>query len=119
MQISETISPKSLNNLIRLGLGKRFPEESNIWAKEVNAIKLACQKDVAVQQKKAQNELDAAKAQTESSIRFAIVNAVFSRYPFVVICHSGVQLTLRHVALSIVADASCLFQHSPRMRNQD
>ncbi|KAG9308630.1 hypothetical protein JVU11DRAFT_11581 [Chiua virens] len=35
LQISESINPKSLNHLIRLGLGKRFPDEHNIWTKEV------------------------------------------------------------------------------------
>ncbi|KAF8124364.1 hypothetical protein EV363DRAFT_1227517 [Boletus edulis] len=81
LQISETIGPKSLNNLIRMGLNKRFPDECGIWTKEVNSIKLAYQKDMNAQQKKAEDQLSVARAQTESSIRFAVVNAVFSGYP--------------------------------------
>jgi len=81
LQISESISPRSLNSLIRLGLSKRFPDKCGIWVKEVNAIKSAYHKDMGAQQKKAQDQLSEAKAQTESSIRFAVVNAVFSGYP--------------------------------------
>ena len=76
LQISEAIGPKSLNNLVRLGLSKRFPEECDVWVKEINAIRLASQKDMEARQKKAQDQLSEARAQTESSIRFAVVNAV-------------------------------------------
>ncbi|KAI9573409.1 hypothetical protein HD554DRAFT_2055827 [Boletus coccyginus] len=81
LYISETIGLKSLNNLVRMGLNKRFPDECGIWVKEVNAIKSAYRKDTDAQQKKAQDKLNEAKSQTESGIRFAIVNAVFSGYP--------------------------------------
>ena len=119
LQISETIGPKSLHNLVRLGLSKRFPDECGIWGKEVNAIKLASQKDMEAQQKKAQDQLNQARAQTESSMRFAVVNAVFSRYPFAAISLSGAPLTNRRIARSIVADSSPLSQLSPLMKNRD
>ncbi|KAG8215118.1 hypothetical protein J3R82DRAFT_8569 [Butyriboletus roseoflavus] len=80
LQVSENIGPKSLNHLVRLGLGKRFPDECNIWAKEIQSIKSTSQKDMEAQQKKAQDELSAARARTESSIRFAVVDAAFSGY---------------------------------------
>ena len=85
LQISETLHPKSLNHLVRLGLNKRFPDECSVWVKEVSAIRSAHQKAIDTQQKKAQDQLTEARAQTESTIRFAVVNAVFSGYPFVVI----------------------------------
>jgi hypothetical protein len=81
LQISETLHPKSLNHLVRLGLNKRFPDECGMWVKEVNAIRSAHQKAIDTQQKKAQDQLTEARAQTESTIRFAVVNAVFSGYP--------------------------------------
>jgi hypothetical protein len=71
------------------------------------------------QQTKAQDRLNKARAQTESSIRFAVVNAVFSRYPFVAISLSGAPLMNKHIACSIVADASPLSQLSPLMKNRD
>ena len=83
LQISETIGPKSLNSIIRSGLNKRFPDACGIWTKEVSAIKLAYRKEMEAQQKKAEDQLGEARAQTESSIRFAVVNAVFSGYPSV------------------------------------
>jgi hypothetical protein len=61
--------------------------------KEVAAIKLAHRKDTEAQQKKAQDQLSEARTQTESSIRFAVVNAVFSGYPSVLAPLSGAQLT--------------------------
>ncbi|KAF8549818.1 hypothetical protein OG21DRAFT_542691 [Imleria badia] len=81
LQLSETIGPRSLTHIVRLGLNKRFRNECAVWGKEVNAIRLAYQKDMDAQQKKAQDRLSDARAQTESSIRFAVVNAVFSGYP--------------------------------------
>ena len=87
--------------------------------KEVNAIRLASQKDVEARQKKAQDELSAARAHTESCIRFAVVNAVFSRYPFAVISLSGAPLTNKLIAHSIAAGASPLSQLSPLMKNRD
>jgi len=83
LQISESIGPKALNNLIRSGLNKRFSTECSTWAKEVTAIKSACHKDMRAQQKKVQDQLREARSQTEASIRFAVVNAVFSDYPSV------------------------------------
>ena len=83
LHISETIGPKSLNSLIRLGLNKRFPDECGIRTKEVSAIRLAHRKDMEAQQKKAEDQLSEARVQTESSIRLAVVNAVFSCYPSV------------------------------------
>ena len=83
LQISESIGPKSLNSLIRWGLEKRFPDECGIWTKEVNAIKSACRKDMEAKQKEAQDQLNKVRTQTDSSIRLAVVNAVFSDYPFV------------------------------------
>ena len=68
LQVSET-NPKSLNHLVPLGLDKRFPDECGIWAKEVSAIGSAYQKNIDAQQKKAQDKLSEARAQTESSIR--------------------------------------------------
>ena len=85
LQISDAISSKSLNHLVQLGLNKRFPDECSIWMKEVDAIKLACQKEVDAQHKKAQDQLNADTAQTESTIRFAVINAVFSSYPCVLL----------------------------------
>ena len=85
LQIAETISPRSLNHLVRLGLNKRFPDECSIWVKEVNSIKVAHEKEADAQHKQAQDQLNAARAQTESSIRFATVNAVFSGYPCVLL----------------------------------
>ena len=119
LQISETIGPKSLHQLVRLGLNKRFPDECSIWVKEVNAIKSASQKDMEARQKKAQDQLSEARAQTESSIRFAVVNAVFARYPFAAISFSGVLLMNKLIARSIVADASPLSQLSPLMKKRD
>ena len=119
LQISEAIGPKSLNNLVRLGLSKRFPEECDVWVKEINAIRLASQKDMEARQKKAQDQLSEARAQTESSIRFAVVNAVFSRYPFATISLSGGPLTNKLIVRLIVADASPLFRLSPPMKNRD
>lgn len=78
LQISETINPRSLNSLIRLGLNKRLPDECGVWTKEVNAIKSAYQKDMEAQQKKVRDQLS---EETESSIRFTVVKAVFSGYP--------------------------------------
>jgi predicted transcriptional regulator len=83
LQISESIGIRSLNSLIRLGLIQRFPNECGIWKKEVDAITSACYKNMKAQQKKAQDQLSEARAQMESSIRFAVVNAVFSGYPSV------------------------------------
>ena len=74
------MGPKSLNNLVRSGLNKRFPDECGAWTKEVGAINLAYRKDMEAQQRKAEGQLSKARAQTESSIRFAVVNAVFSCY---------------------------------------
>jgi hypothetical protein len=68
-----------------------------------------------VQRKKAQDRLGEDKAQTESSIRFAVANAVFSGYPSVLAPLSGVLLTNQCIARLIVPDASPLF--SPLMRN--
>jgi hypothetical protein len=119
LQISESISPKSLNSLIRLGLNKRFPDECGIWTKEVNAIRSAYHKDMEAQQKKAQDQLSEARAQMESSIRFAVVNAVFSGYPSVLPPLSGALLTNKCIARLIVPDALPLSQLSPLMRNQD
>jgi hypothetical protein len=116
LQISESISPKSLSILVRSGLNKRFSAEYGTWMKEVNAIKSACHKDMGAQQKKAQDQLREAKAQTELSIRFAVVNAVFSGYPSVLAPLSGALLTIKCIALLIVADASPLSQ---LMRDQD
>ena len=87
--------------------------------KEVSAIKLAYQKDMEARQKKAQEQLSEASVQTESSIRFAVVNAVFSYYPFAAISLSGAPLTNRRIARSIVADSSPLSQLSPLMKNRD
>ena len=119
LQISETIGPKSLEDLFRLGLGKRFPAEHSTWLKEGNVIRLASQKDVKARQKKAQDELSEARAQTESCVRFAVVNAVFSRYPFAAISLSDTPLTNKLIAHSIAADASPLLQLSPLMKNRD
>ena len=102
-----------------MGLNKRFPDECGIWLKEVSSIKLASQKDMQAQQKKAQDQLSGARAQTESSIRFAAVNAVFSRYPFAAISLSGASLMNKCIACSIVADASPPSQLSPLMKNRD
>jgi hypothetical protein len=87
--------------------------------KEVNAIRLAYLKDMEAQQKKAQDQLSEARAQTESSIRFAVVNAVFSGYPSVLPPLFGALLTNKCIARLIVPDASPLSQLSPLMRNQD
>lgn len=57
------------------------------------------------QQKKAQDQLNEARAQTESSIRFAVVNAVFSGYPFVVCSLSFPLLTNKRIVRLIVAGA--------------
>ena len=119
LQISETIDLKSLNNLIRLGLKKRFPLECGIWTKEVNAIKSAHYKDMEAQLTKAQDQLNEARAQTESSIRFAVVNAVFSGYPSVLAPLSGAPLTNKCIARLIVPDTSPLFWLSPLTMNQD
>ena len=119
LQISETIGPKSLQQLVRLGLDKRFPDEYGIWVKEVDAIRSASHKDTEARQKKAQDQLSEARAQTESSIRFAVVNAVFSRYPFAAISLSSAPLTNKPIARSIVAEASPLSQLSPLMKNRD
>jgi hypothetical protein len=119
LHISETIHPKSFNHLVRLGLNKRFPDECGIWVKEVNAIRLASQKGMEAQQKKAQDQLSEARAQTESSMRFAVVNAVFSRYPFAAIFLSSALLTNKRIARSIVADASPLSQLSLLMKNRN
>lgn len=119
LQISENIGPRSLDRLVRLGLGKRFPDECSVWTKEVNAIKLACQKDMEAHKKKAEDELREARAQTEASIRFAVVNAVFSGYPFVVLSLSGSLLTPKLIARSIVADALPRSRLSPMMKNRD
>ena len=119
LQISETIGPKALNHLVQMGIGERFPDECGIWVKEVDAIRLASQKDLEAQQKKAQDELSEARAQMESSIRFAVVNAVFSGYPFVAISCSGAPLTNKHIARSIVADASPVTQLSPLLKKRD
>ena len=97
LQISETIGPKSLNHLVRLGLDKRFPDECSIWVKEVNSIRVAHRKEADAQHKKAQDQLNAARAQTESSIRFAVVNAVFSGYPCVLLSLSRASLTIRFI----------------------
>ena len=93
LQISESINPKALNSLTRLGLDKRFPDECSIWMKEVSAIKSACHRDMEAQKKQAQDQLSEARSQTESSIRFAVVNAVFSCYPCVLTPLSGDLLT--------------------------
>ena len=120
LHISESISsPKSLNSLIRLGLDKRFPDECGMWMKEVSAIKSAYRKDMEAQQKKARDQLSEARVQTELSIRFAVVNAVFSGYPSVLSPLSGALLTNKRIARLIVLGASPLFQLSPLMRNQD
>ena len=118
LQLSESISPKSLNSLIRLGLNKRFPDECGIWMKEVNAIRLTYHKDMGAQQKKAQDQLSEARAQTASSIRFAVVNSVFSGYPSVLAPLSGALLTNKCIARLIVPDAWPLSQLSPLMTNQ-
>ena len=118
LQISESINSKSLNNLVRsAGLNKRFPAECGIWMKEVHAIRSTYNKDLEAQQKEAQDQLSEDKAQTESSIRFAVVNAVFSGYPSVLAPLSGALLTNQCIARLIVPDASPLL--SPLMRNQD
>lgn len=119
LQISESISPKSFNNLIRLGLNKRFPDVCGIWMKEANAIKSAYHKDMGAQQKKAQDQLREARAQTESSIRFAVVNAVFSGYPSVLAPLSSALLTNKCIGRLIVPYAWPLSQLSPLMRYQD
>lgn len=107
LQISESISPKSLNILIRLGLDKRFRDEC-ILMKEANSIKSANNKDMEVQLKKAENQLNEARPQTESSIRFAVVNAVFSGYPSVLVSLSRVLLMNKRIARLIVPVASLL-----------
>ena len=119
LEISETIDPKSLDNLVRLGLRKRFPDECGIWVKEVKAIRLASQNDVEARQKKVQDQLSEARAQTEACIRFAVVNAVFSRYPFAAMSLSGASLTNKLIAHSIAADASPLSHLSPLMKKRD
>jgi hypothetical protein len=116
LQISESINPKSLNILVRSGLNKRFPSECAIWVKEVNTIKSACLKDMRAQQEKAQDQLRKARTQTELSIRFAVVNAVFLSYPSVIIPLSGVLLTIRCIAHLIAPGASPLSQP---VRNRD
>ena len=104
-----------------MGIGERFPDECGIWVKEVDGIRLASQKDLELeaQQKKAQDELSEARVQMESSIRFAVVNAVFSGYPLVAISCSGAPLTNKHIARSIVADASPVTQLSPLLKKRD
>jgi len=84
--------------------------------KEVNAIRSTYHKDMKAQQLKAQDQLSEARAQMESSIRFAVVNAVFSGYPSVLAPLSVALLTNKCIARLIVPDASPL---SPLMRNQD
>ncbi|KAF8340910.1 hypothetical protein F5887DRAFT_1062589 [Amanita rubescens] len=98
LQISENIGPKSLNSLVRSGLNKRFPDECSIWTKEVGAIRLAYRKGMEAQLNEAQDQLREARAQTESSIRFAVVNAVFSGYPSVLapLSKSYLNLTTMH-----------------------
>ncbi|KAF8549816.1 hypothetical protein OG21DRAFT_1447416 [Imleria badia] len=81
LYISETISRKSLDHLVRLGLDKRFPEECGTWTKGVDAIRATYRKAMESQQNKDQDQLGQARAQTESSIRLAVVNAVFSGFP--------------------------------------
>ncbi|KIJ12353.1 hypothetical protein PAXINDRAFT_14830 [Paxillus involutus ATCC 200175] len=81
LQIAETIGPKLLHQLFRLGLGRRFPEEGDIWAKEMNVIKLAYQKQMEDQQKRLDDELTEGESQTELAMRVAIANAVFHDYP--------------------------------------
>ena len=51
--------------------------------KEANAIRSACNKGMEEREKEAQNKLNDARAQMESSIRFAVFDAVFSGYPSV------------------------------------
>ena len=118
LQISETIGPKSLNGLIRLGLNKRFPNECGIWTKEVAAIKLAYRRDMEAQQKKAQDQLNEDRAHTELSIRLAVVNAVFSSYPSVLAPLSGA-LTNKCIAHLIGPNAFPLSQRPPLKTNQD
>jgi hypothetical protein len=118
LHISESIGPKSLNSLVRLGLDKRFPDECGIWMKDLNAIRSSYRKDMEAKQKEAQDQLSDARTQTESSIRFAVVNAVFSDYPFVLAPLCGVLLTNKCTARLIVPD-TLPQSHSPLMRNQD
>jgi hypothetical protein len=83
LQIAETIGPKLLHQLFRLGLGRRFPEEGDIWAKEMNVIKLAYKKQMEDHQKRLDDELTEGESRTELAMRVAIANAVFHDYPFV------------------------------------
>ena len=71
------------------------------------------------QLQKAQDQLSEARAQTESSIRFAVVNAVFSGYPSVLAPLSGALLTNKCIAHLIVPNALPLSQLAPSMTNQD
>jgi hypothetical protein len=101
-----------------LGLNKRFPDECGIWTKEVAAIKLAYRRDMEAQKKKAQDQLSEDRAQTELSIRLAVVNAVFSGYPSVLAPLSGA-LTNKCIAHLVVPNAFPLSQLPPLKTNQD
>ncbi|KIK76912.1 hypothetical protein PAXRUDRAFT_28892 [Paxillus rubicundulus Ve08.2h10] len=83
LQIAETIGPKLLHQLFRLGLGRCFPEEGDLWAKEMNVIKLAYQKQMENQKKRLDDALTEGESRTEHTMRVAITNAVFHDYPFV------------------------------------
>ena len=87
--------------------------------KEVGAIKSACLRDMEAQKMQAQDQLNEARAETESSIRFAVINAVFSCYPFVLIPLSGVLLTNKCIGRLIVPGAPPVAQLSLLTRNQD
>ncbi|KAF9228234.1 hypothetical protein BS17DRAFT_850512 [Gyrodon lividus] len=82
LQILETIGPRSLHLLLRLGLSKRFPEQGGIWASEVRAIKLASQKQMETLQQRLHDELTEGESRMESIMRVAVANAVFHNHPF-------------------------------------
>lgn len=64
------------------------------------------------QQKKVQDRMKEVRAQTELRIRFAVVNAVFSGYPSVLVHLSVVLLTIECIARFVASPLTKL------MRNQ-
>ncbi|KAF9239497.1 hypothetical protein BU15DRAFT_88041 [Melanogaster broomeanus] len=98
LQIAETIGPRALHHLIRLGLSHRFPEEGHIWTKQVTAIKQSSQEQMEALKKTLEDKLTEGKSEMELMMRVAVSNAVFHNYPEEQVrlaeCYSS--LTTRH-----------------------
>ncbi|KAH7882034.1 hypothetical protein F5I97DRAFT_1988573, partial [Phlebopus sp. FC_14] len=78
LQISETIEPRAVQVLLRIGLHKRFPEECSAWLRDVASAKQSSLEDLETQMS---DRPDNGDPQLAMMIRAVVVDALFQTYP--------------------------------------